>query len=300
MQKFSKASLGMVLAFSAMIAANVMTADVVNDYSNGVANQALAFKRRASLTQELRDQFQQINHAVAQIAHEGPSAYLMSGGGSAAVAKPAAKETTAPVSSATKTASSTTTPVAEQSPKLAQDKSANQHTSGHRYSQISSFWQSSSAGKKSAANQDKMKVYSEPSQKSKVLASVSSSQNFSVEQGDWVKIKTSEGVQGWALVKDVEQNITNAWHDEYQVVMNGQSSNYSVTKISAEERKKRQQAMIERQNQRLKRLSALWEQDFFNFDDVDGRHDEIQGLKDQVMALNAQIKELQTVKKETA
>ena len=54
--------------------------------------------------------------------------------------------------------------------------------------------------------------------------------------------------------------------------------------------------MIERQNQRLKRLSALWEQDFFNFDDVDGRY-EIQGLKDQVMALNAQIKELQTVKK---
>ena len=119
MQKFSKASLGMVLI--TMIAANV-TLLMWSTYSNGVANQALAFKRRASLTQELRDQFQQINHAVAQIAHEGPSAYLMSGGGSAAVAKPAAKETTAPVSSATKTASSTTTPVAEQSPKLAQDK----------------------------------------------------------------------------------------------------------------------------------------------------------------------------------
>ena len=274
-----------------MSVAHASTAEVTSNVANGVAKKALAFKRRASMTQELGNQIHRLNHSM--LADDKPHAAMISSSSSAQSQQTptdrSQKNSSTLVANGLKNDSTTS---ATNAPSTLPQTS---------FSHISSFWQSStSADKKAASNQEKMKVFSEPSVKAKVLAQVPSAQNFSVEQGDWVKIKTSEGIVGWSLVKDVEQNITNAWADEYQVVMNGQSSNYTVTKISAEERKKRQKAMIDRQNQRLKRLTAMWEQDFFNYDDVEGRQDEIKSLKDQVMALNEQIKDLQSPKKDTA
>ena len=147
-----------------------------------------------------------------------------------------------------------------------------------------------------------MKVFSEPDKKGRVLTTISTEQNFTVEQGDWVRVKTPEGVTGWAMVKDVEQNINNAWNEEYQVVINGQSSNYSVTKISAAERVKRQEAMRTKQMERMKRLSRLWEEDFFAFNDAGDEVNEVKDLKNQVLALSEKIKNLEgvTSKKRTS
>lgn len=167
----------------------------------------------------------------------------------------------------------------------------------NNFSQVSTYWKSSGSHEKKAQSNYKMRIYSEPDKKGKVVASVAVADNFTVEQGDWVRVKTASGQVGWALVRDVEKNINEAWNDEYQVIINGPSSNYSVNKVSPEERMKRQQAMRERQMARMQKLSRLWEQDFFDFDasDETTRNDEIQSLKKQVVALNTQLKHLQDV-----
>lgn len=169
----------------------------------------------------------------------------------------------------------------------------NQFNNQTKFSQVSTYWKASTDGKKNGLVKQEMKLYSEPSQKGKVIATVKADQNFTVEQGDWVKVKTTEGKTGWSLVKDVEANINNAWNAEYQVIINGPSSNYSVTKISPEERLKKQQAMRERQMQKMKKLSKLWEEDFFAFNDEKDTESEIKDLKNQVLALNEKIKGMQ-------
>ncbi len=173
-------------------------------------------------------------------------------------------------------------------------KSENKQFSNQaNFSQVSTYWKSSTDGKKTGLSKQEMKLYSEPSQKGKVVATVKADQNFSVKQGDWVKVKTTEGKVGWSLVKEVEENINSAWNSEYQVIINGPSSNYSVTKISPEERLKKQQAMRERQMQKMKKLSKLWEEDFFAFNDEKDTETEIKDLKSQVLALNEKIKGMQ-------
>ncbi|MEC8881889.1 MAG: SH3 domain-containing protein [Pseudomonadota bacterium] len=173
-------------------------------------------------------------------------------------------------------------------------KSENKQFSNQtNFSQVSTYWKSSTDGKKTGLTKQEMKLYAEPNQKGRVVATVKADQNFSVEQGDWVKVKTTEGKVGWSLVKDVEENINSAWNAEYQVIINGPSSNYSVTKISPEERLKKQQAMRERQMQKMKKLSKLWEEDFFAFNDEKDTETEINNLKNQVLALNEKIKGMQ-------
>ena len=309
-QKFSRASCVAMVGFMSVLAVNIVSADVLGSFVPAqIQAQAseLAFKRHANLQHVLQKNLQQSSQLLGDTAQDKAQAYLLDASAQETMPKhkhayPAklsaqtAEVTAQPVSQAQISNTASTSTNASSKDASAQSM---QTASNSSFSQVSSFWQSGGA-KKPTANVEKMRIYSEPDQKGKVLANVSAAQNFSVEQGDWVRVKTQEGVVGWALVNDVEQNITNAWNQEYQVVINGQSSNYTVTKISAEERVKRQEAMRKRQMERMKRLSSLWEQDFFAFEDGQGRQDEIQSLKDQVLALNDKIKHLQTEPKEKA
>ena len=96
--------------------------------------------------------------------------------------------------------------------------------------------------------------------------------------------------------RDVEKNINEAWNAEFQVIINGPTSKYSVTKVSPEERIKRQQKMREAQIARMQKLSKLWESDFFSFNDEgtsDIQSDQIQQLQQQVVALNDKLQSLQ-------
>ena len=90
-------------------------------------------------------------------------------------------------------------------------------------------------------------------------------------------------------------HINEAWNAEYQVIINGPSSKYSVSKVSPEERLKRQNKLRQAQIERMQRLSKLWEQEFFSFDEgrAEDKVNEIQQLKDQVYALNKQLKSIQ-------
>ena len=217
----------------------------------------------------------------------------------------ATKQDTEQVSSSSagnKAAKATTNHNTAQKANAASTTSTQQRTSqtlqtANNFSQVSTYWKSSGSHEKKAQSNYKMRIYSEPDKKGKVVANVAVADNFTVEQGDWVRVKTASGQVGWALVRDVEKNINEAWNDEYQVIITGPSSNYSVNKVSPEERMKRQQAMRERQMARMQKLSRLWEQDFFDFDasDETTRNDEIQSLKKQVVALNTQLKHLQDV-----
>ena len=74
------------------------------------------------------------------------------------------------------------------------------------------------------------------------------------------------------------------------MIINGPSSNYSVTKISPSELARKQQAMREKQIKKMKKLSKLWEEEFFAFNDEKDTEDEIKDLKTQVLALNEKIK----------
>ena len=51
--------------------------------------------------------------------------------------------------------------------------------------------------------------------------------------------------------------------------------------------------MRERQMQKMKKLSKLWEEDFFAFNDEKDTETEINNLKNQVLALNEKIKGMQ-------
>lgn len=191
----------------------------------------------------------------------------------------------------TKTQKKTTEEQPSTQSKQQQAAASQIHTSSN-FSQVSTYWRSSGQQDKKVQSNYKMRIYSEPDKKGKVVANVGIAENFTVEQGDWVRVKTSTGQVGWALVRDVETNINEAWNGEYQVIINGPSSNYSVSKVSPEERVKRQQAMRRRQMERMQKLSRLWEQDFFDFDASDevNPSNEIQELKKQVLALNSQLK----------
>jgi translation initiation factor 1 (eIF-1/SUI1) len=233
------------------------------------------------------DQNQKPEEAVAPTQQKGTSnTATFSAPGSSEIKPKSTNKTVQKVQDAN--AESVTTP---------QQKAAQTLQTASNFSQVSTYWKSSGAHEKKAQSNYKMRIYSEPDKKGKVVTSVAVSDNFTVEQGDWVRVKTAGGQVGWALVRDVEKNINEAWNDEYQVIINGPSSNYSVSKVSPEERLKRQQAMRERQMARMQKLSRLWEQDFFDFDanDEATRNDEIQSLKKQVVALNSQLKHLQDV-----
>lgn len=169
----------------------------------------------------------------------------------------------------------------------------NSHSS---FSQVSTYWKSDGDSKAQLSKRE-MSVFEKPSTSSKLVTKVLADQNFSVEQGDWVKIKTDAGKEGWALVKDVEQNINDAWNGQYQVIINGPASKYSVTKISPEERLKRQSAMHKRQRERMKKLSQLWEDEFFVFNDQKDTEAELKDLKGQVLSLSEKIKGIEQQKK---
>ncbi len=161
---------------------------------------------------------------------------------------------------------------------------------------VASYYKSSITGEKPTISDVQMKVHAQPNSQSKVLTSIGVTENFSVEQGDWVRIKTKDGQVGWALISDVEKNINEAWNAEFQVIINGPTSKYSVTKVSPEERIKRQQKMREAQIARMQKLSKLWESDFFSFNDEgtsDIQSDQIQQLQQQVVALNDKLQSLQ-------
>ena len=53
---------------------------------------------------------------------------------------------------------------------------------------------------------------------------------------------------------------------------------------------RKQQAMREKQIKKMKKLSKLWEEEFFAFNDEKDTEDEIKDLKTQVLALNEKIK----------
>ena len=155
---------------------------------------------------------------------------------------------------------------------------------------VASYYKST-PGKTPTPSKEKMRIYSSPDQKAKVVTEIGVTDNFTVHQGDWVRVKDSAGKEGWALISDVESNINEAWNAEFQVIINGPSSNYSVSKISPEERKQRQQKLRQAQVDRMQKLAKLWESEFFSFnDDIgDNQADQINDLKKQVVALNEQI-----------
>lgn len=280
MQRFSKASVVVITAFVTTLVVNIISADISSAggaQGSLARSQSSAFKRQASMETAMQQGIKGVSEKI--------------------------KQTAAITSRMQQSMNSVSTPknkraTESQAPKKLADN--NQGTTSAQpslpttssFSQVSTYWKSNS-GKKVANASEKMKVYSEPDRKGRVLTSISTDQNFTVEQGDWVRVKTPEGVTGWAMVKDVEQNINNAWNEEYQVVINGQSSNYSVTKISAAERIKRQEAMRTKQMERMKRLSRLWEEDFFAFNDAGDDVNEVKDLKNQVLALSEKIKTLE-------
>jgi hypothetical protein len=166
----------------------------------------------------------------------------------------------------------------------------------NQVARVASYYKSSITGEKPTISDVQMKVHAQPNAQSKVLTSIGVTENFSVEQGDWVRIKTKDGQIGWALISDVEKNINEAWNAEFQVIINGPTSKYSVTKVSPEERIKRQQKMREAQIARMQKLSKLWESDFFSFNDEgvsDKQSDQIQQLQQQVVALSDKLQSLQ-------
>ena len=283
MQRFSKASVAVVTVFVTALVVNIISADIS---SAGGAQGSLArsqqnsfFKRQASIGASLQ---KGAEDKVKQTATMSKKMQKSSSGVKKSTATP------------TPTSASSTAGTTTQQATLPATST---------FSQVSTYWKSNSGkGKQGATAGEKMKVFSEPDKKGRVLTTISTEQNFTVEQGDWVRVKTPEGVTGWAMVKDVEQNINNAWNEEYQVVINGQSSNYSVTKISAAERVKRQEAMRTKQMERMKRLSRLWEEDFFAFNDAGDEVNEVKDLKNQVLALSEKIKTLEgvTSKKRTS
>ena len=160
---------------------------------------------------------------------------------------------------------------------------------------VASYYKSSIGDKPAQVSDQKLKIYQSPDQKSKIVTSISVTDNFSVKQGDWVRVKNATGQEGWALISDVEKNINEAWNAEFQVIINGPSSNYSVSKVSPEERKQRQQKLRQAQVERMQKLAKLWESEFFSFNDelADKQGDQIKDLQNQVVALNKQLKSLQ-------
>lgn len=289
MQRFSKASVAVVTVFVTALVVNIISADIS---SAGGAQGSLArsqqnsfFKRQASIGASLQ---KGAEDKVKQTATMSKKMQKSSSG--------VKKSTATPTPTSASPTAGATTPTGTTTQQATLPATST-------FSQVSTYWKSNSGkGNQGATAGEKMKVFSEPDKKGRVLTTISTEQNFTVEQGDWVRVKTPEGVTGWAMVKDVEQNINNAWNEEYQVVINGQSSNYSVTKISAAERVKRQEAMRTKQMERMKRLSRLWEEDFFAFNDAGDEVNEVKDLKNQVLALSEKIKTLEgvTSKKRTS
>lgn len=201
------------------------------------------------------------------------------------MAKPAAPTAPQPAPTVPKPAMMATTASTEQ-----------MAAKSNQVARVASYYKSSITGEKPTVSDVQMKVHAQPNAQSKVLTSIGVTENFSVEQGDWVRIKTKDGQVGWALISDVEKNINEAWNAEFQVIINGPTSKYSVTKVSPEERIKRQQKMREAQIARMQKLSKLWESDFFSFNDEgvsDKQSDQIQQLQQQVVALSDKLQSLQ-------
>lgn len=161
---------------------------------------------------------------------------------------------------------------------------------------VASYYKSTAGVKLPQASNEKMKIYSSPDKRAKIVSAIGVTENFTVQQGDWVRVKDAAGKEGWALISDVENNINEAWNAEFQVIINGPSSNYSVSKISPEERKQRQQKLRKAQAERMQKLAKLWESEFFSFnDDIDdNQSDQINDLRKQVLALNEQLKSMNT------
>ena len=142
-----------------------------------------------------------------------------------------------------------------------------------------------------ASNQVELSVYSTASTEAPVVSKISIKQGFTIKQGDWVRVETVDGVKGWAKISDVEQNINNAWNAAYQVILSGQSSNYTVDKISAEEQQQRYEALQKKYSMRAQRLSRLWDEAFTTHSQEEST--EIYELKKQVATLNKKVKLLQ-------
>ena len=157
-----------------------------------------------------------------------------------------------------------------------------------------SFWQSSTIANKDTPKATPLSIKSKPEDKAEEISQIDLSQGFSVSQGDWVKIKTTDGKQGWALASEVNKHLQQSYEAAYQVELKGTDQHYTVTKISPEVAKGRRIKAQKAAEQRMKR----WQRSFFIspfFDD--GTEDEVDALQDQVKKLEAKVNALQATKK---
>ena len=100
----------------------------------------------------------------------------------------------------------------------------------------SSFYQSSPSQK--PIEGVALQIYREPSEKSTLSSTLQPHDDYQVSQGDWVKISDKDGkILGWAKAKDVQANIDASYKNAYQIIIDGPSEHYKVSKISPEVRK---------------------------------------------------------------
>ncbi len=157
-----------------------------------------------------------------------------------------------------------------------------------------SFWQSSTVTNKDTLKATPLSIKSKPEDKANEITQINLDQGFSVSQGDWVKIKTTDGKQGWALTSEVSKHLQQSYDAAYQVELRGTDQHYTVNKISPQVAKERRIKAQKAAEQRMKR----WQRSFFMnpfFDD--DSQDEVDALQSQVKKLEAEVKALQTTKK---
>ena len=305
MHNFSKASVGVVIAYVSFITFNIVNINAVekNQTSANVRNIAVLTKQNAptspvsaavKIASTIKDQIKADHrmtpHAPDKKAVATDSNQLAKGSKVASTVSKFANKRSIPQAQAKLTSQPN-----KDKTKPQQSTQSSNSVSSSNFSQVTTYLKTSDGKQKPTPSSNKMALYAEPDKKGKIVSEISVTENFTAEQGDWVKVTTKDGKVGWALIKDVEKNINEAWNAEYQVIINGPSSKYSVTKVSPEERLKRQNKLRQAQIERMQRLSKLWEQEFFSFDEgrAEDKVNEIQQLKDQVYALNKQLKSIQ-------
>lgn len=154
-------------------------------------------------------------------------------------------------------------------------------------STITSFW-SSGSQTHATEKETPLVVRAEPHAQAKTLYTLDSKQSFEVMQGDWVKIKTAEGKEGWSLVKDIEKNIQSAYAASMGVEIHGNDKHYQVKKISAETIRKQQEAQAKRMQRYWRQWQRPWSSPFWGMDDDDA----VEKLEQKVQALESQLQQL--------
>lgn len=132
-----------------------------------------------------------------------------------------------------------------------------------------------------------------PNSKENVVKTLAIQDSFEVSSGDWVKITTSDGKTGWALEKDVEKHLQNAYKASYQVEVSGSNKHYKVHTRSPEDVQKRLKESQQRAQKRLARMQdrffhpfvlptmSLYD-DFFADDRVEQLEQKIQQLENKL------------------